>query len=374
MTAAGIVWGSAVTLMNMPMISLRQSVIPDHLLGRASATIRMFAWSMVPVGAIGGGLLASAVNARATLAAGAASLRPRGALHRHQPHPTRRPRRDLTPCPPSIGEGGTHRESCVIPCGRKSNTSAARAPPRGKGDRGLGLPLQYRHELPADVAAASSRDALDQPGSLRHRRSPVRHRSDLDRREGRRQRRRAGRGGGSVATLAFGLFGGVYADRWDRQRTMAAVDLLRGAAVLVLPVLAWRSDAATLASWRGRGDRWRTGCAFRSRAASEPPRSGTRPADLTGNERPDGYDPAARPRHRPEPRGCARRDPAALQLFVLDTVSFVISAAAVLSLGRRFAWKPERLATHRGGIARHRQRDRGRGADGPCAIARLRGH
>jgi predicted MFS family arabinose efflux permease len=71
MTAAGIVWGSAVTLMNVPMISLRQQVIPDHLLGRASATIRMFAWSMIPVGAVCGGFLASAVNASATLAAGA---------------------------------------------------------------------------------------------------------------------------------------------------------------------------------------------------------------------------------------------------------------------------------------------------------------
>jgi DHA3 family macrolide efflux protein-like MFS transporter len=42
----------------------------------------------------------------------------------------------------------------------------------------------------------------------------------------------------TVAALAFGPFGGVYADRWDRQRTMAAVDLLRATAVLVLPVLA----------------------------------------------------------------------------------------------------------------------------------------
>jgi MFS family permease len=71
MTAAGILWGGAVTFLNVPMISLRQSVIPDHLLGRASATIRMFAWCMIPVGAIGGGFLASAVNASATLAAGA---------------------------------------------------------------------------------------------------------------------------------------------------------------------------------------------------------------------------------------------------------------------------------------------------------------
>lgn len=71
MTAVGIVWGGAVTFLNVPMISLRQAVIPDHLLGRASATIRMFAWCMIPVGALSGGFLASAVNARATLAAGA---------------------------------------------------------------------------------------------------------------------------------------------------------------------------------------------------------------------------------------------------------------------------------------------------------------
>jgi MFS family permease len=71
MTAAGVLWGSAVTLMNVPLISLRQSVIPDHLLGRASATIRMFAWCMFPIGAIGGGFLGSAVNARASLAVGA---------------------------------------------------------------------------------------------------------------------------------------------------------------------------------------------------------------------------------------------------------------------------------------------------------------
>src|SRR4051795_11326067 len=51
---------------------------------------------------------------------------------------------------------------------------------------------------------------------------------------------------GTGATLAFGLLGGVYADRWDRQKTMAAVDLLRAAAVLVLPVLAWRD---TLRLW-----------------------------------------------------------------------------------------------------------------------------
>ncbi len=43
---------------------------------------------------------------------------------------------------------------------------------------------------------------------------------------------------GPAARLLFGLFGGVYADRWDRQRAMIATDLLRAAAVGSLAIAA----------------------------------------------------------------------------------------------------------------------------------------
>lgn len=39
---------------------------------------------------------------------------------------------------------------------------------------------------------------------------------------------------GTVPVLLFGLIGGVYADRWDRRRTMIAADLGRALAVLLL--------------------------------------------------------------------------------------------------------------------------------------------
>lgn len=42
---------------------------------------------------------------------------------------------------------------------------------------------------------------------------------------------------GSLARLAFGLLGGVYADRWKRYKTMVAVDLLRATAVMTLPLI-----------------------------------------------------------------------------------------------------------------------------------------
>ncbi|MEA4908803.1 MAG: MFS transporter [Chloroflexi bacterium] len=44
--------------------------------------------------------------------------------------------------------------------------------------------------------------------------------------------------GGSLARLAFGLFGGVLADRWNRQRILVTVDLVRAAAVATLPLAA----------------------------------------------------------------------------------------------------------------------------------------
>lgn len=76
MTAIGALWGAAVTLLNIPSISLRQSVIPDHLLGRATAAIRMIAWCTVPIGTLGAGLLASRYSARITffVAAGILAL------------------------------------------------------------------------------------------------------------------------------------------------------------------------------------------------------------------------------------------------------------------------------------------------------------
>src|SRR5262245_759192 len=42
------------------------------------------------------------------------------------------------------------------------------------------------------------------------------------------------------AGLAFGLFGGVFADRYDRRRTMILTDLARGALVSCVPLLAAR--------------------------------------------------------------------------------------------------------------------------------------
>ncbi|KAB1128333.1 MFS transporter, partial [Micromonospora sp. AMSO12t] len=53
---------------------------------------------------------------------------------------------------------------------------------------------------------------------------------------------------GQLPPLLFGLLGGVYADRWDRRRTMAVVDGLRAAVIgaLALAIALDRAGVAAL--------------------------------------------------------------------------------------------------------------------------------
>jgi MFS family permease len=72
--AAGMVaMGSSFIMWNIITVSLRQRITPDHLLGRVNASYRLFAWGVMPVGALLGGLLAEVVGLRAVFVAAAVS-------------------------------------------------------------------------------------------------------------------------------------------------------------------------------------------------------------------------------------------------------------------------------------------------------------
>ena len=53
---------------NIITVSLRQRITPDYLLGRLNATYRLFAWGVMPIGALLGGLLAEVFGLRAVFA------------------------------------------------------------------------------------------------------------------------------------------------------------------------------------------------------------------------------------------------------------------------------------------------------------------
>ena len=51
----GILW-------NVITVSLRQTIIPEHLLGRVNSVYRFFAWGMMPIGSAIGGVLVLVVD------------------------------------------------------------------------------------------------------------------------------------------------------------------------------------------------------------------------------------------------------------------------------------------------------------------------
>jgi predicted MFS family arabinose efflux permease len=57
--------GFAVAMWNVVTVSLRQQIVPSHLLGRVNSVYRMLGWGLMPVGALAGGFVAHAVGLRA---------------------------------------------------------------------------------------------------------------------------------------------------------------------------------------------------------------------------------------------------------------------------------------------------------------------
>ncbi|GHF67709.1 MFS transporter [Kitasatospora xanthocidica] len=64
--ASGVVLFGAVAY-NVAQVSFRQSVCPPELLGRMNATMRFLVWGTLPIGALGGGIVADSAGPRTAL-------------------------------------------------------------------------------------------------------------------------------------------------------------------------------------------------------------------------------------------------------------------------------------------------------------------
>jgi len=68
--ATGAVWG----VWNVTLLSLRQAIVPDRLMGRVVGAIRLIGFGSIPVGALLGGVVARELGLRAPFLGGAAVL------------------------------------------------------------------------------------------------------------------------------------------------------------------------------------------------------------------------------------------------------------------------------------------------------------
>ena len=72
---AFVISGVFVVIWNVITVSLRQRIVPDHLLGRLNSAYRLFAWGTQPIGALLGGLVGEFFGLRAVfLVAGVLGL------------------------------------------------------------------------------------------------------------------------------------------------------------------------------------------------------------------------------------------------------------------------------------------------------------
>jgi MFS transporter, DHA3 family, macrolide efflux protein len=139
--------------------------------------------------------------------------------------------------------------------------------------------------------------------------------------------------------LIFGLLGGVYADRWNRRTVMISVDIVRAGAVATLPLLAhfgvlqfWH--LVVVATIIGGLE-----------SLFDPALQASLPAlaaDTQTLQATNGLMDTTRRLARalgPSMAGVLAALMPLPQFFTLDAISFGISATAVFSLGRSFAWK-----------------------------------
>ncbi|MET9666781.1 MFS transporter [Streptomyces sp. NPDC006475] len=72
--AANFVALFGIPVFDVTVISFRQVMAPDHLLGRVNATVRTFAWGALSLGALLGGVLGTTLGLRQTVLVGAMGL------------------------------------------------------------------------------------------------------------------------------------------------------------------------------------------------------------------------------------------------------------------------------------------------------------
>lgn len=67
LAAVFFLYGAGIAVSNVLVVSLRQTVTPDRMMGRMNASYRFFTYGAIPLGALLGGGLAEVVGLRPTL-------------------------------------------------------------------------------------------------------------------------------------------------------------------------------------------------------------------------------------------------------------------------------------------------------------------
>jgi DHA3 family macrolide efflux protein-like MFS transporter len=144
---------------------------------------------------------------------------------------------------------------------------------------------------------------------------------------------------GTIAGLAVGLLGGVYADRWNRRITMVVVDVVRAVAVLYL---AWAAHVGTLQLWQMAAVAIvcsSVGSLFDPCLSASIPMLTNDPMLLRAMNSLMAMTYRIARVLGPGVAGLLLAFCPISTFFVIDSLSFIVSAYAIWLLGNKYAWK-----------------------------------
>ncbi|MCB0008123.1 MAG: MFS transporter [Anaerolineales bacterium] len=146
----------------------------------------------------------------------------------------------------------------------------------------------------------------------------------------------------------WGLLGGVYSDRWDRQKILISADVLRALSIFSLPVAALLGEITLLHLAIVAAIEGGLSSLFDPALQASLPVLTDKIQDLQAlNALLDVTHRMARI-FAPGLAGLLIAVMPLPQFFTLDAVTFLVSALAIFTLGRGYRWQPEQGAHARG--------------------------
>jgi len=148
---------------------------------------------------------------------------------------------------------------------------------------------------------------------------------------------------GSLSTLIFGIFGGIFADRWDRRITMATVDFIRMTVLLGLVAISLTDDLQlwhlALVSAINMG----LNALFQSSLIASLKTVSRDTAELQATNALMDVTARIARALAPSLAGFLLATTLPAYLFFADAMTFLFSALAVLSLSRSHQWRAEAI-------------------------------
>ncbi len=145
---------------------------------------------------------------------------------------------------------------------------------------------------------------------------------------------------GSISNFLAGLIGGVLADRWDRQKMMISIDIIRATSILTLPLAAFLGEITLIHLAVAAAIEGAMGSLFDPALQASLPQLITDEEELQAGNALIDVTLRISQIVAPGLAGFLIATIPVQHLFTIDAATFIISGLALFAIGRKFNWKP----------------------------------